>query len=110
MIDGLKLLMTGEQLRSHVTQRIERLDAAVAQYRADLAMDPKDQTEEHPWLPEHILESMIDEREDRIQALSLIRDHIVADEQYLLTQSDLQFAELLPPPPQPDWPVCLGRR
>jgi hypothetical protein len=110
MIDGLKLLMRGEELRTRVSERIERLQAAVEQYRKDLEMDPKDQTDEHPWLPEHILENMIDEREDRIHALTLIRDHVVSNEQYLLDQADLQFAELLPPPPAPEWPICMGRR
>jgi len=110
MIDGLKLSMKGEELRSRVDEQIERLQAAVDRYRADLQMDPKDQTDEHPWLPEHILESMIDEREDRIAALTLIRDHVVATEEYRLSQSDLQFAELLPPPPIPEPPICLRRR
>ncbi len=110
VIDGLKLCMSGEELRSLVSERIARLEAAVATYRADLKMDPKDQTDEHPWLPEHILESMIDEREDRIHALSLIRDHVVAEERYLLSQADLQFAELLPAPPPPEQPICMGRR
>src|SRR5689334_6356930 len=110
MIHGLRLVMRGEELRDHVSERIERLEAAVQQYREDLKMDPKDQTDEHPWLPDHILENMIEEREDRIHALTLIRDHLVAEESYLLDQQDLQFAELLPPPPEPEWPVCLARR
>ena len=110
MIDGLRLVMRGEELQAKVSERIERLEAAVKQYRDDLKMDPKEQTDEHPWLPEHILESMIEEREDRIHALTLIRDHLVPGESYLLDQRDLQFAELLPAPPPPEWPVCLGRR
>ena len=110
MIDGLKLLMRGEELRTRVSEKIERLQAAVEEYRKDLETDSEDQTEEQTWLPEHILEKMIDEREDRIHALTLIRDHVVSDEQYLLNQADLQFAELLPPPPVPDWPICTGRR
>ena len=110
MIHGLRLVMRGDELRGHVSDRIEQLEAAVRQYREDLKMDPKDQTDEHPWLPEHILESMIDEREDRIYALTLIRDHVVPEEQYLLDQQDLQFAEMLPPPPQPEWPICMARR
>ena len=110
MTHGLRLMMRGDELRAHVSERIAQLEAAVQRYRDDLKMDPKDQTDEHPWLPEHILESMIDEREDRIHALELIRDHVVADEQYLLDRHDLQFAEMLPPPPQPEWPTCLARR
>lgn len=48
--------------------------------------------------------------EQRIASLTLIRDHIVPGEVYLLDQKDLQFAELLPPPPEPEWPICMGRR
>jgi hypothetical protein len=57
-----------------------------------------------------MLENMIDERLERIAALTLIRDHIVANETYLLDRGDLQFAELLPPPPEPEWPICMARR
>ena len=109
MIHGLRLMMRGEELREHASEQIGRLEAAVKQYQKDLEMDPKDQTDEHPCLPEHILESMIDECEKRIRALALIRDHVVADEQYLLDQQDLQFAEMLPPTPPPEL-ICMGRR
>jgi hypothetical protein len=54
--------------------------------------------------------AMIDERLERIAALTLIRNHIVANETYLLDRGDLQFAELLPPPPEPEWPICMARR
>lgn len=110
MIDGLKLTMPGDVLKARVAGRIRLHESAVERYRADLKMDPKDQTEEHPLLPDHILESMIDERLDRIAALTLIRDHVISAETYLLDKSDLQFAEMLPPPPEPEWPEFLARR
>ena len=110
MINGLKLTMHGEALKARVGERITRLEAAIERSRADMEMDPKDQTEDHPALPEHMLESMIDECEKRIASLTLIRDHIVPGEVYLLDQRDLQFAELLPPPPEPEWPIRMGRR
>src|SRR5262245_42976515 len=109
MIHGLKLTIPAEELREALTARIEQLEEAVGRYRADLEMDPKDQTDEHPWLPENILENMIDERLGRIAGLELIRDHIVSGEIYLLDKSDLQFAELLPPP-EPEPPICMARR
>ena len=110
MIDGLKLTMPGDALKAKLANRIRKHETALEKYRADLKMDPKDQTDEHPWLPEHILESMIDERTDRIAALTLIYDHIASGETYLLDKADLQFAELLPPPPEPEWPICMARR
>lgn len=110
MIDGLKLTMPGDVLKAKVANRIRQIEAAVERYRADLKMDPKDQTEDHPCLPEHILEDEIDERLDRIAALTLIYDHVSSGETYLLDKSDLQFAEILPPPPEPEWPICVARR
>ena len=110
MIDGLKLIMQGEALKAKVAKRIRQHETAVERYRADLKMDPKDQTEEHPLLPEHMLEDMIDERLERIAALTLIYDHVSPGETYLLDQADLQFAEMLPPPPEPEWPICMARR
>jgi hypothetical protein len=110
MINGLKLTMPGDVLKAKVATRIREHEAALERYRADLQVDPKEQTDEHPWLPEHILENMIDERLDRIAALTLIYDHVSPGETYLLDKSDLQFAEMLPPPPAPEWPICMGRR
>jgi hypothetical protein len=110
MINGLKLTMHGEALKARVGERIGRLEAAIEQYREGLKMNPKDQTDDHPALPDHMLENMIGECQERIAALTLIRDHIVPGEVYLLDQADLQFAELLPPPPEPEWPICMGRR
>lgn len=110
MIDGLKLTMPGDVLKAKVANRIRQIEAAVERYRADLKMDPKDQTDDHPCLPEHILKDEIDERLDRIAALTLIYDHVSSGETYLLDKSDLQFAEILPPPPEPEWPICMARR
>jgi hypothetical protein len=50
--------------------------------------------------------ALINERLERIAALALIRDHIVANETYLLDKGDLQFAGLLPPPPEPSGPFA----
>jgi hypothetical protein len=47
-------------------------------------------------MPESVLEREIDQSTDRIEALTLIRNHIVADEVYLLGEFDLRFADLLP--------------
>lgn len=110
MIDGLKLTMPGDVLKAKLANRIRQIEAVVERYRADLKMDPKDQTEDHPCLPEHILENEIDERLKRIAALTLIYDHVSSGETYLLDKADLQFAEMLPPPPEPEWPICMARR
>ena len=106
MIEGLKLHVRGEVLKARVEERIQQHEEAVTRYRKDQEMDPKDQTDEHPLLPDHILESMIDDRQERIAALELIRDHLVTSETYLLSEHDLQFAELLPRPPDPEFPIC----
>jgi hypothetical protein len=69
MIDGLKLTFTGEELIARLEERIRVHQAADT--RAEL-------------------------RQARLQALTLIRDHVVGEEVYRLGEYDLRFADLLP--------------
>jgi hypothetical protein len=89
MIDGLKLTMSGEGLIEMLNTRI-RVHHTRARDNAKLLKDHAEN------VAESVLEREIDESTDRIEALTLIRDHIVADEVYLLGEFDLRFADLLP--------------
>lgn len=111
MIDGLKLRMSGDVLKAKLAQRIRALEEDVERHRAEIEANAKGEgdVEEYP-MPDRVLENMIDDRLDRIAALTLIYDHVSSAEIYLLDKSDLQFAEMLPTPPEPEWPVCLARR
>lgn len=76
MIEGLKLTMTGETLIAKLNERIRVYETSSE--REEL-------------------------RRARVEALTLIRDHIVLDEVYRLGEYDLRFADLLP---EEDWVDC----
>jgi hypothetical protein len=93
VIDGLKLTMTGQQLRGNLDQRIcwhqtemDRMSEQFASHRALV---------EGPYA-DRLLEDDISRAQRRIAALTFIRDYIVADEVYQLGEFDLRFADLLP--------------
>lgn len=110
MVEGLRISVKGKRVKAAIAKRIKRLEAAISRYRDDLKMDPKDQTDERPLLPDHMLENMIEEREDEIAALAMFRDNLVDAEVYLLAKQDMEFAHMIPPPPEPEPFVCMGRR
>jgi hypothetical protein len=93
VIEGLKLTMTGTQLRSSLTERVrwhqgemDRMSAQLTTHRALV---------EAPYA-DRVLEDEISRAQRRIDVLSFIRDYIVADEVYRLGEFDLRFADLLP--------------
>jgi hypothetical protein len=100
VIEGLKLTMTGLELRAKLDERIQ----SHARHAADYAKRLKepDPNEEDP-LPESVMEGEIEKAHDQIETLTLIRDYIVADEVYRLGEFDLRFADLLP---EPDFMQC----
>ena len=89
MIDGLKLTMTGVQLKTNIEGRIRWHQSEIRR----LAQQLKD--DQAP-LPEHMIENEIGRTERQIEVLTFIRDYIVADEVYRLGEFDLRFADLLP--------------
>jgi len=93
MIDGLKLTMSGAGLIEMLNTRI-RVHHTRARDNARLLKDHAAGGGKN--MPESVLEREIDQSTDRIEALTLIRNHIVADEVYLLGEFDLRFADLLP--------------
>lgn len=92
--------MTGLELKAKLEERIKAHTSTAADYRRQLTQpDPHDEAA----LSESVLEDEIDKAHDQIEVLALIRDHIIADEVYLLGEHDLRFADLLP---EPDWMDC----
>lgn len=100
MIEGLKLTMTGVELRAKLDERIQS-HARNATHYAKLLKEP-DPKDEEPF-PESVMEGEIEKAHDQIETLTLIRDYIIADEVYRLGEFDLRFADLLP---EPDWMHC----
>jgi len=99
MIDGLRLTITGEELRRLLDERIEGHERCVARWKREQARTPDQQTEDEPLLPEDMCEHEAERHEWRADVLGFIRDHIEAAEVYRLAEGDLLFGELLPAKP-----------
>jgi len=105
VIDGLKLTMTGGQLRSNLEERIRwhqsEIGRVAKQLRTpDRSVEAINRTIEECPYPDRVLEAEIGRAERRIEVLTFIRDYILADEVYRLGEFDLRFADLLP---EDDW-------
>ncbi|HXG88808.1 MAG TPA: hypothetical protein VNJ02_10765 [Vicinamibacterales bacterium] len=101
MIEGLKLTMTGLTLKDKLDDRIKTHARRAADYARRLN-DP-DAADDDLQLPPSVMEGEIEKAHDQIEILTLIRDHIVADEIYRLGEFDLRFADLLP---EENWTDC----
>lgn len=99
MIDGLRLTLTGEEVRAILEDRIRLHERRVQRWKHELTRTPEDQTDEKPLLPQHMCENQVEEEEWRCDALAFIREHIEPGEVYRLGEADLDFGELLPEKP-----------
>ena len=97
MIEGLKLTMTGGELRERLDEKIRWHEGRRDEFARALA--PSDDPESvAAQLPDHIIEHMRDEHDSRASVLVLIHDHVVESETYRLGEADLMFAEMIPKP------------
>jgi hypothetical protein len=99
MIDGLKLTVTGEELRTLLEQRMDDHLRRADRWKREQARAPEEQTEDEPLLPEHICANEAERHAWRVEVLGFIRDHIDLAEAYRLGEADLAFSELLPEKP-----------
>ena len=99
MIDGLKLTMTGEDLRQLLAERSEVHRKRAARWKHEMTRTSEDQTEEAPLLPEHMCEFEADREEWRADMFDFLCEHLEPMEVYRLGQADLEFGELLPEKP-----------
>jgi hypothetical protein len=98
-IDGLKLTLTGEEIRNVIEQRAAEHQRLAAHWNGEAARTLEDQTEERPLFPQHMCENEAERHEWRTEFLRFLRDHVDPCEVYRLGECDLEFAELLPAPP-----------
>ena len=99
MIEGLKLTMTGEQLRGRLRERIEHHRRLVEHYKAEATREP-DPGEPYDFvMPEHQCEYEQELHEWRAETLEYIREHLEGGEVYRLGPEDLAFGEILPQRP-----------
>ena len=94
MIEGLKLTMTGVQLRANIDERIRWHQKEIARF-ATLQKTQAARASDHA-MSRAGLERAVSEAERRIDLLMFIRDYLVANEVYRLGEFDLRFADLLP--------------
>ena len=98
MIDGLKVTLTGDEIRSLVEKRVAEHRELAAHWNRKAAQSLDEQTEELQ-LPQHLCENEAQRHEWRAEVLSFLKDHLDPSEVYRLGEFDLEFAELLPASP-----------
>ena len=99
MIDGLKVTLTGEELRQLLALRATDYRTAAERWQSERERDAETATEDMPLLPDHICENEAERQEWRADVLTFLRDHLDPTEIYRLDVSDLEYADLLPQKP-----------
>ena len=99
MIDGLKLTIPGEELRTLMEAQIQYHEQSAARWTREQERTSADETDDAPLLPDHLCEHEADWHGWRAEVLAFIRDHIEAGETYRLAATDLECGELLPRAP-----------
>lgn len=97
MIDGLKLTMSGGELRQRLGDRIRWHEGRRDEF--ERALTPSDDPESMAaQLPDHIVEQLRDDHDLRAGVLTLIHDHVLETETYRLGEDDLIFGGMIPAP------------
>jgi hypothetical protein len=99
MIEGLRLTISGGELRRLLEERIDGHRRRAAWWKHEQLRTPEEHTEDEPAMPDHICENESERHEWRAEVLAFIRDRIDSAEVYRLGQADLAFGELLPEKP-----------
>jgi hypothetical protein len=99
MIDGLKLTLSGEELRTLLARRADEHRQMADSWKQEASRTPEQQTEEAPLLPEHMCEYEAERHEWRAEVLDFLSEHLEPVEVYRLDEADLEFGELLPRKP-----------
>lgn len=98
-IDGLKLTISGEEVRRLLEQRMREHRRRAARWKREETRTLEEQTEDEPLLPEHMCANEAERHEWRADVLGFIHGHIDCAEVYRLGEADLVFGELLPEKP-----------
>ena len=101
MIDGLKVTMTGEELRELLETRASERRASAGRWQRERERTAATATEDAPLPPDHMCENEADRQEWHAEVLTFLHDHLDPSEIYRLDVSDLEYAELLPQ--KPEW-------
>jgi hypothetical protein len=99
MIEGLKLTMTGEEVRKRLDERVKHHERLVEHYKREAKREPDPNVEYDCVLPEHMCEFEQELHAWRAETLAYIRKHVEGGEVYRLGPADLEFGEILPQKP-----------
>jgi len=103
MIDGLKITISGEELRTLLGDGVRRHEKKASRWTRETMRTEEDETEDAPLLPQHMCENEAERHTWRATVLAFIRDHVDAGETYRLSVAELDEGELLPE--KPGWLV-----
>lgn len=78
MIEGLKLTMSGEEIRTLLEERIRGHERCAERWKREQTRTVEDQTEDEPLLPDHMCENEAARHEWRMEVLGFIREHVEA--------------------------------
>ena len=99
MIDGLKVLVPGDELKKRLDERVQHHLARAAYWTREETRLPEEATKDELLLPEHICANEAASHRWRADVLSFFRDRIDVADSYRLGEEDLEFAGLLPERP-----------
>ena len=86
--------MSTEELATRLAVRILWHHQLADQYEEELRK-PEAQRDD-PLMSEHMIEHEMRQHQEEAATLTMLREHLVPDEIYRLTESDLRFADLVP--------------
>jgi hypothetical protein len=95
MIDGLKLTVSGKELRAMLEKGIRSHEQQASRWTHETIRTSDDETEGAPLLPQHMCGNEAQRHMWRAGVLAFMRDHIDAGEMYRLGAADLEYGELL---------------
>jgi hypothetical protein len=107
MIVGLKLTITGEELRARLQQRAQEHRVRAECWKRERDKSPEERREDECMRSEDVCDNEAEQHDWRADVLEFIRDHVDPREAYQLSEADLVFGELLPEKPawleQQEW-------
>jgi hypothetical protein len=102
VIDGLKLRMSGVELRDLLTDATKARLRLADHWKREAARAPAETPKkDRSQLPGRICEKEAERQEWRAEMLNFLKNHVDASATYWLGREDLEFGDLLPE--EPDW-------
>jgi hypothetical protein len=100
MIEGLKVTMSGEELRELLDERAAECRESAAHWQRESERTSKDATVDAPLLPDHMCKNEAAHQEWRATVLDLLRERMDASEVYRLGLKDLKYVGFFPSEPE----------